>query len=105
MMPPPTWYSVARLIAPSSTSEALAVVPPMSNVISLPIPICRRSSWAPTTPAAGPDSMMCIGRAAAAVSVISPPLDCMISSGPRTAIAVEAAAQRAPGSGATIGCT
>ena len=84
MMPPPTWYSVARLIAPSSTSEALAVVPPMSKVISLSKPMRRASAWAPTTPAAGPDSMMCIGRAAAASAVIRPPLDCMISSGPRT---------------------
>jgi hypothetical protein len=87
MMPPPTWYSVARLTAPSSTSEALAVVPPMSNVISRSRPIRRASAWAPTTPAAGPDSMMCMGLAAAAASVIRPPLDCMISSGARAPIA------------------
>jgi len=86
MIPPPTWYSVARLTAPSSTIEAFAVVPPMSKVISLSNPIRRASAWAPTTPAAGPDSMMCIGIAAAAASVINPPLDCMIKSGPRTPI-------------------
>ena len=53
MIPPPTWYSVARLTSPSSTIDALAVVPPISNVTSLPSPICRASAWAPTTPGGG----------------------------------------------------
>ena len=66
--------------------DAFAVVPPMSNVITLPSPICRASAWEPTTPAAGPDSMMCIGMLAAASSVMRPPFDCMMSSGDRIPI-------------------
>ena len=94
MMPPPTWYSPARWTTPSSTIDALAVVPPMSKVMSFGRPMRRASACAPTTPAAGPDSMMCIGLAAAASSVISPPFDCMISSGARTPMSVQAGAQR-----------
>ena len=33
MMPAPTEYSAARVTSPSSTIEALAVVPPMSKVM------------------------------------------------------------------------
>ena len=33
MMPAPTAYSCARVTSPSSTIEALAVVPPMSKVM------------------------------------------------------------------------
>ncbi len=80
-MPAPTWYSVARVNSPFSISEALAVVPPMSNEIALPMPIRRVSAWTPTTPAAGPDSMMCIGVSAAAFAVVSPPFDCIRRSG------------------------
>ena len=94
MMPPPTWYSAARLTSPSSTIDAFAVVPPMSNVMSLPSPMRRASACAPTTPAAGPDSMMCIGCAAAATSVMRPPFDCMMRSGVFTPRAVEAGSQR-----------
>ena len=39
------------------------------------------SACTPTTPAAGPDSMMCIGVTAAALAVVSPPFDCIRSSG------------------------
>ncbi len=80
-MPAPTWYSVARVTSPFSMSEALAVVPPMSNEIAFAMPIWRVSAWTPTTPAAGPLSMMCIGVSAAALAVVSPPFDCISNSG------------------------
>ena len=83
-MPAPTSYSVARVNSPSSISDAFAVVPPMSNVIALAMPMRRASARTPTTPAAGPDSMMCIGVAAAASAVIRPPFDCISSSGAAT---------------------
>ena len=66
----------------------------MSNVMSLPSPMRRASACAPTTPAAGPDSMMWMGVAAAAASVMRPPLDCMIRSGVFTPDVVEAGPQR-----------
>src|SRR5881397_1285206 len=71
MMPAPTAYSWARAISPCSTIEALAVVPPMSKVMILSRSLVRASACAPTTPPAGPDSMMFIGRSAAAASVVS----------------------------------
>ena len=80
MMPAPTAYSCARITWPSSTIEALAVVPPMSKVMIFGRLMTRANAWAPTTPPAGPDSMMFIGRSTAAVFVVSPPLDCMSSS-------------------------
>jgi len=60
---------------------ALAVVPPMSNEIAFATPIRLVNACTPTTPAAGPDSMMCIGVAAAALAVVRPPFDCISSSG------------------------
>ena len=41
MMPPPTWYSAARVTSPSSTRAALAVVPPMSRVMIRGSPLRR----------------------------------------------------------------
>ena len=79
MMPAPTAYSWARATSPCSTIEALAVVPPMSKVMILSRSLARASAWAPTTPPAGPDSMMFIGRSAAAPSVVRPPFDCISS--------------------------
>src|ERR1051325_5382715 len=64
-MPAPTWYSVARVTSPFSISDAFAVVPPMSNEIALSIPTSRVNACTPTAPAAGPDSMICIGVSAA----------------------------------------
>lgn len=64
--------------------DALTVVPPMSNVRTSPEPTLRESSRAPTTPAEGPDSMMWIGRSAAASAPIVPPSDCITRSGART---------------------
>ena len=80
MMPPPTLYSVARDTSPSSTIEALAVVPPMSKVTIWVRPSFFASACAPTTPPAGPDSTMFTGMRAASASVISPPLLCISSS-------------------------
>ena len=55
MIPAPTAYSCARAISPSSTIEALAVVPPMSKVMIFARSFARASACAPTTPPAGPD--------------------------------------------------
>ena len=41
MMPAPTEYSVARVTSPFSMIEALAVVPPMSKVMTFGSPILR----------------------------------------------------------------
>ena len=79
MMPAPTEYSAARVTAPSSTIAAFAVVPPMSKVMIFGSAFARASACAPTTPPAGPDSMMFIGRSIAAPSVLRPPFDCMSS--------------------------
>src|SRR5215469_3560998 len=43
--------------------------------------ICGVSAWPPTTPAAGPLSIMFIGVTAAAWAVVRPPLDCISRSG------------------------
>ena len=52
----PTSYSWLRESAPSSISDAFAVVPPMSKLITFSCPSARASAAAATTPAAGPDS-------------------------------------------------
>ena len=79
---PPTSYSRPRAIAPSSISEAFAVVPPMSKAITFRRPSCSAIPRAATTPAAGPDSSANTGRAFASSEVMTPPDDCMIWSGP-----------------------
>ena len=84
MMPAPTEYSWARVTSPSSTIAAFAVVPPMSKVMIFGRRFARASACAPTTPPAGPDSMMWIGRSADAASVVRPPFDCISSSRART---------------------
>src|SRR5207253_2211958 len=63
---------------------ALAVVPPMSKVMIFGRRFSRASACAPTTPPAGPDSMMWIGRSTDAASVVRPPFDCISSSRART---------------------
>ena len=78
---PPTSYSRPREIAPCSISDALAVVPPMSNAIAFSIPSRCAIPSAATTPAAGPDSSAKTGRRLASSVVITPPEDCMIWSG------------------------
>ena len=63
--------------SPPSMTPTLAVVPPMSNVITCSTfsraPVARQAS----TPAAGPDSMMLAGYSRASAGVVRPPLDCM----------------------------
>ena len=93
-MPAPTWYSVARVSSPFSISEALAVVPPMSNEMAFAMPIRLVKAWTPTTPAAGPDSMMCIGVSAAALAVVSPPFDCISNKGALTPVRCTSAISR-----------
>ena len=58
----PTSYSRLRDTRPASTSEAFAVVPPMSKAIAFSIPSPCASDSAATTPAAGPDSSANTGR-------------------------------------------
>ena len=79
--PAPTSYSLVRAGRPSSTSAALAVVPPMSSEIRFGRPVSRPSWPHAMTPAAGPDSTRCAGFRAAIAGGSVPPLDCMISSG------------------------
>ena len=83
-MPAPTSYSVVRAGSPSSTIAAFAVVPPMSNEITLPRPAERAMSAQAMTPAAGPDSTRNAGFCAAAAADIVPPFDCMMCKGPVT---------------------
>ena len=78
---PPTSYSRPRETAPFSISDALAVVPPMSKVITFANPRRRAIPSAATTPAAGPDSSASTGRCFASSAVMTPPEDCMIVSG------------------------
>ena len=75
---PPTSYSRPREMAPCSISDALAVVPPMSNAIAFSMPSRCAIPSAATTPAAGPDSSASTGRSFASSDVITPPDDCMI---------------------------
>ena len=84
MIPPPTANSRQRARAPDSIDAALAVVPPMSKEITSLSPSVAATARAPTAPPAGPDSTTRHGCAAAAASVVSPPFDCMSSSGAAT---------------------
>ena len=85
-MPAPTSYSVVRAGSPFSTMAALAVVPPMSNEITLSSPAERAMLAQAITPAAGPDSTRNAGLAAAAAADIVPPFDCMMCRGPITPV-------------------
>ena len=61
--------------------EALAVVPPISRVMTFFMPARRALNPAANTPAAGPDSSTNTGRSAAVEAGVKPPADCMIRSG------------------------
>ncbi len=65
------------LTLPSSISEHLAVVPPMSRASTFGSPISLPSSAAPQKPEAGPDSTMVIGMRDTLSSVSTPQFDCM----------------------------
>ena len=81
-MCPPTSYSVVFRNFPFSMIEAFAVVPPMSKVTAFASSRSAMKWRAARTPAAGPDSIMLTGSRAARSAPISPPPDCMMSSGP-----------------------
>jgi len=59
------WRAASKLYAvrgsPPSTSESLAVVPPMSNASRSPPLSVRPKKAAAIAPAAGPDSSICTG--------------------------------------------
>ena len=80
-MPAPISCSVVQLRLPPSMSDALAVVPPMSKLITLAKPTRSPTRCAATTPAAGPDSTMRTGDSAALSKDMTPPLDCMMRKG------------------------
>ena len=86
-MPAPISCSVVQLRWPSSISEALAVVPPMSKVIRFGRPTLLPISSPPTTPAAGPDSTIFTGVSAACLADMMPPLDCMMCTGAEISVA------------------
>ena len=72
------------------------MVPPMSKVIIFG-EVLRRAPAPARRPRRrpGPNSMMFIGRSAAAASVVRPPFDCIISSGAGMPARIEPCAQRA----------
>ena len=76
-IPPPTSKSSARAYSPRSTIDAFAVVPPISKVMRFPSSAFSASRRAPTTPPAGPDSIMFIGSSAAVSTGVKPPFDCI----------------------------
>ena len=81
LIPSRNSYSEVSDTRPRSTSEALAVVPPMSNAIRSRAPATVPSRAAPATPAAGPEPTQKTGLRAAARALTTPPLDAMTSSG------------------------
>ena len=50
MMSPPTEYSRVRMYSPPSMRDALAVVPPMSKLMTFSKPDCRAMARAPHDP-------------------------------------------------------
>ena len=68
----------------SVTSPMSVLVPPMSNVISRPRPTSRPAHCAPSTPAAGPESISVTGRSAASATLATPPLERITSRSART---------------------
>ena len=67
--------------SPPSTSESLAVVPPMSKASTRPLPSAWPKKAAAMAPAAGPDSSICTGTRCASATWVRPPLESMSSSG------------------------
>ena len=64
--------------SPSSTAPSLAVVPPMSKVMTCLWPSSPPTIAAISTPAAGPDSTMRTGNSRAKSGDTRPPFDCMM---------------------------
>src|ERR1700722_7379435 len=74
--------------SPLDTTQALAVVPPMSNAMRSDRPRRSPSHAAPVTPAAGPDSVVRTGCTTAASTLMMPPFDWVLIRGaeqPRSA--------------------
>ena len=67
---------------PSSTRQALAVVPPMSNEITLFSPASLPNSAVASPPPAGPDSSSRIGNLRAASGDTRPPAECIRRNAP-----------------------
>ena len=63
--------------SPPSMTQALAVVPPMSNDSSRPSPASRAARAAASAPAAGPDSTRRTGTRLAVAGVAMPPEESM----------------------------
>jgi hypothetical protein len=60
-------------------------VPPMSNEMASPMPAARATRAAPTTPAAGPETNVQAGCAAASEALATPPDERMTSGSARPA--------------------
>ena len=75
----------ATSMRPSSTRQALAVVPPMSNEITLSCPASLPNSAVARPPPAGPDSSSRIGNLRAAAGETRPPAECISRSAPAKA--------------------
>ena len=76
----PTWFSVEKRGSPSMM-EMSVLVPPMSIVMRRWKPAARATKAAPMAPAAGPDIRVSVGRSAASLAVITPPLDLVLRTG------------------------
>src|SRR5262245_2838088 len=73
----PIRVSLVVAIRPSMRLTSVDV-PPISNEITLGIRAAAATAWAPTTPAAGPESTVRTAPARAVDAEIDPPFDCMI---------------------------
>jgi hypothetical protein len=90
---PPTRRSAARSARAPLISETSVDVPPMSKAIAFAKPTSAANRAAPTVPAAGPETRIVAGCAAASAGIATPP-DERITSGsgsPASAHAVTSA--------------
>ena len=94
LIPSRNSYSEVMETRPSSTSEALAVVPPMSNAIRFFVPATRPRRAAPATPAEGPDWTAYTGFSPAARVPTTPPFEVITSSGARMPMPASPSARR-----------
>ncbi len=80
--------------AAAESRQTSVDVPPMSKAIAFSNPARRATSPAPTTPAAGPETRIVAGCAAASSTEATPPDDCMTSGSGRPASRAPAASAR-----------
>jgi len=71
---PPTWVRVVCVGSRVWITDMSALVPPMSNVIRFSNGVCPAATDAATTPDAGPDRIVSIGRCRAVSMLSVPPL-------------------------------